>query len=376
MKKRILFLISDTGGGHRAAAQAIEEAIHHLYPNTYQTIIEDIWKEHTPWPVNKIPGTYPWMLNRGMPMWRLMWAMSTIVKPHKVVFPGVSPVLKKQITHYFEQVNPHIIVSVHPLMNHIGLKLKDKAGLGNVPFVTVVTDMVSVHPAWICPRVTFCTVPTEPAYRLALKFGLPPEKVMVTGQPVGLKFAAAIQNKQRLKEQLGLYPERRTILVAGGGEGHGRVLEIARAIAATVCQAQMIIVAGRNAALQQTLSRIAWEIPTQIYGFVNNMPELMGAADILVTKAGPGTLSEALIARLPLIISGYIPGQETGNVSYIQQHRAGLFVEDPPEIARLVNEWVNPDNPSLQQMVCNAAALAKPRAALTIAAKVRDLVEN
>jgi 1,2-diacylglycerol 3-beta-galactosyltransferase len=126
--------------------------------------------------------------------------------------------------------------------------------------------------------------------------------------------------------------------------------------------------------LKEKLEGVSWEIPTRIYGFVNNMPELMGAANILVTKAGPGTISEAFIANLPVILSGYIPGQETGNVTYVQEHRAGLLAEKPQEIANLVREWMEPDNPSLQEMARNAAALAKPEAALTIARKVCDLI--
>jgi 1,2-diacylglycerol 3-beta-galactosyltransferase len=375
MKKRILFLMTDAGGGHRAAAMAVDEAIHHLYPDTYDTIIEDLWKKHTPWPMNKLPDTYPWMTGPGIPMWKLLWLISTTAQPHKVVFPSVSPVLKRYISGYFKKVKPDIIISVHPLMNHIGLKLRDKAGLKDVPFVTVVTDMVSIHPTWICPQVNFCMVPTEPARELALKWGIPPDKVMVVGQPVGLKFAQMkAEDKSILRQKLGLQPERRTLLVVGGGEGFGPLFEITRAIAQTVPQAQMMVVAGRNKALKEKLEGVSWEIPTRIYGFVNNMPELMGAANILVTKAGPGTISEAFIANLPVILSGYIPGQETGNVTYVQEHRAGLLAEKPQEIANLVREWMEPDNPSLQEMARNAAALAKPEAALTIARKVCDLI--
>ncbi len=82
MKKRILFLMSDTGGGHRAAAEAIEEAVHALYPDAYETCIGDLWKEHTPWPVTRIPDAYPWMAGPGLPMSKHMWAISTSMHPH------------------------------------------------------------------------------------------------------------------------------------------------------------------------------------------------------------------------------------------------------------------------------------------------------
>ena len=101
----------------------------------------------------------------------------------------------------------------------------------------------------------------------------------------------------------------------------------------------------------------------------------MGAADILVTKAGPGSISEAFIAKLPIIVFGYIPGQETGNVTYIQEHQAGLLSKDPIEIASLILDLFSTDIAYLQRMTHNAAALARPEAALTIAQKVCELVE-
>ncbi len=97
------------------------------------------------------------------------------------------------------------------------------------------------------------------------------------------------------------------------------------------------------------------------------MPELIRAADVLVTKAGPGTISEALIAGLPPVISGYIPGQETGNVTYIQEHAAGAYAETPAAIAQVVQACLNPHNSTLSHMVKNAAWLARPQASLQIA---------
>lgn len=373
MKKRILFLMSDTGGGHRAAAQAIEEAIHHLHPNSYETFIEDIWKYHTPWPVNKLPNSYPWLTGPGQPLWKLMWFGTAHIPAHKLVVPTISPVLERKVTGYLTDVQPDLVVSVHPFMNHLGLKWLQKTKL-DVPFVTVVTDMVSIHPLWICPRATCCLVPTEAAGNFAVKFGMPPEKVEVCGQPVRLKFMMMPADKTAVRQQLGVDLYRRTLLIMGGGEGFGRLFDIARTLAQCVPQAQLLVVAGRNKSLKEKLEAVNWEIPTHIYGFVDNMPELMRASDILITKAGPGTISEAFIAGLPPLISGYIPGQEKGNVTYVQKHQAGAYAETPQEIAKLVLSWMDPQNSTLQEMAHNAARLAKPEASLTIANRVCDLI--
>ena len=375
MKKRILFLMSDTGGGHRAAALAIEEAIHHLYPETYQTYVEDVWKHHTPWPVNKIPNTYAWLTGPGLPLWRLMWSGLAYWSAHHFVIPGISPVLERKMLRYLDALRPDVMVSVHPLMNHLGLKWLRKLQW-DIPFVTVVTDMVTIHPLWICPKVTCCLVPTELAREKALRFGMNPDKVEVVGQPVGLKFGGMSPNKEAARRLLGLDLGRRTVLVMGGGEGFGPVFEIARKIAGTVPLAQLLVVAGRNQALKDRLEAATWEIPTRIYGFTNQMPELMRAADVVITKAGPGTISEAFIAGVPPLISGYIPGQEKGNVTYVQEHHAGAYAETPAEIAHLISDWFMPNNPTLDEMTGNAARLARPEASLKIAAKVCSLIGN
>jgi 1,2-diacylglycerol 3-beta-galactosyltransferase len=159
-----------------------------------------------------------------------------------------------------------------------------------------------------------------------------------------------------------------------GGEGFGQVFEVTRHLAGTLPQAQLLVIAGRNAALQARLEAVAWEIPTRIYGFVDNIPDLMQASDLLVTKAGPGTLSEAFSVALPVLLYGYIPGQEEGNVAYVQAHQAGAYAEAPEAIASLISTWLTPGNPALAEMASQAARLARPQAALAIAAQACELL--
>jgi len=373
MRKRILFLLSDIGGGHRAAAEAIAEAIHYLYPEAYDLYLDDVWRDYTPWPINKLPAAYPWLAGPGTPFWKFLWLISQWARFDRTIFPTISLALKVKTIPYLRRVRPDVVVSVHPLMNELGLRLMRQTN-PDIPFVTVVTDMVNIHPFWIHPGVTFCMLPTEPARAMALKYGLPEEKLMVTGQPVGLKFTKRIGDKKYLRQMLGLDLKRPTILLVGGGEGHRRVFDIAQAVTRTVSEAQLLVIAGRNRLLKEKLDQVAWEIPTRVYGFVNNMPDLMGSADVLITKAGPGTISEAFVAGLPLILFDYIPGQEEGNVAYVQAHQAGVFAREAQQVAKLVAEWLEPDNMTLAQMAQNAAALARPEAALTIAKKVCDLI--
>ena len=370
--KRILILMSETGGGHRAAAEAIEEAFQYLYGNTVLITIVDAWKNHVGWPVNRVANTYGWLVNEALWLWKGLWLLDN--KPHlvynslRLFFPLVAPGLLK----LFKEQNPDVIVSVHPLLTQFPLMVLKWTKL-DIPFVTVVTDMVSGYHTWYHPSTTLCLVPTELAREQALSLGMPEKKVEVVGQPVALKFAAGLGEKTCLRAKLGLKLDLPVVLLVGGGEGYGRLFEIARSIAQRQPQAQLLIVSGRNEALRRKLTAVDWEIPVTIYGFVTNMPELMGATDIFITKAGPGSISEAFIARLPLILYGYIPGQEDGNVRYVQEYNAGLYVPNPEAIADLLLEWLQPGNPVLSQMAGNAAKLAHPDAALTIARRIYEL---
>ncbi|MCA9959131.1 MAG: glycosyltransferase [Anaerolineales bacterium] len=375
MYKKILILMSDTGGGHRAAAQAIEEAIHHLCPNQFEVVIEDIWIDHTRWPLNRLPNAYPWLSDSGTRWWLLIWNASKRRRLRHSVLRTANLLVQRKIVRLLNELQPDIVVSVHPAMTYLAARWVEHAHI-NAPFYTVVTDMVTVHPAWVYPEVAGCMVSTPPARDQAIAYGISPDKVAVCGQPVGLKFARLAGEKQELRQQLNMDRTRPAVLIVGGGEGIGRVYDIAREIAQRVPQAQLIVVAGRNKELKQRLENVAWEIPAHIFGFVHNMPELMGAADILITKGGPGTISEAFIAGLPVIISGYIPGQEAGNVQYVLENEAGAYATEPTEIATLVHDWLTPGNETLTRMMQNAARLARPNASLEIARHICGLTEN
>lgn len=376
MRKKILILMSDTGGGHRASAEAIAEAITHLYANELNVRIVDAWKDHSPWPLSEIGDTYPWLVGDGLWLWNAIWRTDDKTWPTQVLSRIATPLVRHSMVKMFRTEAPDLVVTVHPIMNHVPFRVLRKAIKSDIPYAIVVTDLVRAHPAWFCREADCCIVPTQAVQKRALRYGMPPDRVKVAGQPVGLKFAAGVGEKLYLRGKLALNLDRPVVLVAGGGEGMGPVYETARAIARGVPDAQLIVVAGRNTALKQKLEATPWEIPTHVYGFVSNMPELMGASDVLVTKAGPGTISEAFIAGLPVIISSFVPGQEEGNVDYVLEHQAGAYAPEPAEIASLIRDWLQPGNDTLKQMAANAAALARPEATLTIARQLHHLLQE
>ena len=137
----------------------------------------------------------------------------------------------------------------------------------------------------------------------------------------------------------------------------------------------LAVIAGRNEALRNSLENADLKTPAFIYGFVENMPDLMNAADILLSKAGPGTISEAFIAGLPIILYSKMPGQENGNVDYVLNENAGVWAPSPEEILATLRHWI--DNPeALAEMAAISKSLAMPDASYTIAQRIIDTVSG
>jgi 1,2-diacylglycerol 3-beta-galactosyltransferase len=155
----------------------------------------------------------------------------------------------------------------------------------------------------------------------------------------------------------------------------GPLEEIARTIAASCPGVSLVVIAGRNHSLKERLNQIQWPIPTFIYDFVREMPDFMHAADILVTKAGPGTICEALIAGLPMVLYSRLPGQEEGNVRYTVKEGAGVWAPRPELIASAICNWI--EHPEERKRVAAACRrLARPQAARQIARILIDQIER
>ena len=135
----------------------------------------------------------------------------------------------------------------------------------------------------------------------------------------------------------------------------------------------LVIVCGRNERLKTKLESQTWENPAFIYGFTRDMPDFMRAADFIVTKAGPGTIAEALNAQLPIILYAKLPGQEDGNVTFVDQEGAGVWAPTPREVVRALTRWIS--RPAeRKRIVENCRRAGKPEAARTIARTIGDML--
>jgi 1,2-diacylglycerol 3-beta-galactosyltransferase len=370
-KPRLLLLFSDTGGGHRSAAEAVIRALENHYPEQFEIQLIDVFKDYAPPPLNRLPALYPDIV-RYPTLWRIGFRLSDGRRRARAINRTSWPYIRRAVRRLVKEHSADLVVSFHPLF--VAPYLNAKRGR-SIPFLVVVTDLVSTHSLWYSSETDLTLVPTEQARERALRNGLVAGRVEITGLPVAQPFCEPKGDRSKLRSELGWPQDLPVVLLVGGGEGMGPLLETARAIAALDSDLGLAVVAGRNRRLQDDLNAINWEIPAFIYGFERRMPQLMRAADLIVTKAGPGTITEAINAHLPMVLYSRLPGQEDGNVDYVMENSLGVWAPGPMNAALAVRRWLRSPG-QLKEASRRCAQVARPDAADRIAAFIAQAAIN
>jgi 1,2-diacylglycerol 3-beta-galactosyltransferase len=361
--KRLVLLFSDTGGGHRSSACAVAQALRDLYGEQVQVELVDPLADYAPWPYNRLDDLYPYMVRLRGWGWAAGYHLSDGPRRAALLMRRVPPPVQTGLLRLVQDHPADAIVSCHPLFSKPILRVLIDAGI-KTPLITLVTDLGTAHALWFEPGVTYCLVPTEGARQAALACGLPADRIQVTGLPVSSRFAEAAQEDPlAMRRRLGLAPDLPVVLLVSGAEGMGPVRRLCKRIVDSGVRAQLAIIAGRNERLRASLAAKTWPLPVRVEGFVDNMHEWMRAADLLVTKAGPSTVSEALVVGLPMVLSGALPGQEQPNVDHIVQAGAGIWAPAPKLVAEAICELLTSAPSKLDQMSARALVIARPDAA-------------
>lgn len=370
-KPHVLFLFSDTGGGHRSAARSIIEALNIYFPGQVTTEMLDFFVEYAPPPFDMAVTTYASMA-QVPDLWELGYKLSNGKYRSKLVQEVLWPYTRKAAENLVKEHPCDLFISVHPIINTPILRT---LGKDHKPYIIVITDMVTTHAFWYNNNATLTLSPTVEAKQRGVDIGMDPERIEVVGQPIADKFRHPPLPKEVMREQLGWAHDRPVILLVGGGEGMGPIEETVRAVDQAGLNVMLAIIAGRNETLKESLETANLQTEHKVYGFVDNIPDLMNAADMIVTKAGPGTISEAFIAGLPIVLYSRMPGQEEGNVDYVVDKGAGVWAPSPDQVVTTLRYWVN--NPKVRQKVAaTSKRLARPDASLNIAKRIIEIVNQ
>ncbi len=361
--RRFLFLYSSTGAGHRAGALAVRDALQQQHGAEAEILLCDGLQVMGLWPFSRFPRWWPTMVRlRGIP-WGAFYRLTNRPLIPATIAHLLLPFTTAPVARLLAEYAADTIVSFHPLFTHTCNAVLQRSSLPT-PFASVVLDLVSIHAAWCTPTCARVFVPTEYAAACALAWGIAPEKLVCAGLPVHPRFAVtARMQPEAARAQLGLPAEGPVILVTGGGDAAGPLVRVIQAVAAASPHALLVVIAGNNTTLRRNLVGKAPNV--RVEGFVENMDMWMRAATILLTKAGPNTLAEALVTGLPMVLYQAIPGQEIGNVDWVVSQGAALWAPYPKHVAATITALLN-DAAGRAAMSAAALALAQPDAATTI----------
>lgn len=364
MKKKIVLLYGDTGGGHRSAAQSIQQGLKIVYGDALDVQLANGLMKVPPL-ISAFTDTYPMWVNHARMLYALGFHATNNRRRIIALRSVLDPISEKTADAIVERFPADVYVSCHLLFGQSIPGALKRAGM-TIPFIHVVTDLVTGHAAHYVTDADHIIVPTAESRREALRNFVPRKKISVTGQPVSPDFAKRIGRREEVRRQFNLDNNLLTVLLIGGGDGMGRLEITARHLALSSLPVQLLVVCGRNQTVKENLEFINPRVPMRVMGFVSNIPELMGASDVLITKAGPGTISEAFIAGLPMILYDAVPGQEEGNVDFVVDSGAGAWCPTPWSLEKRLKTWIaNPQQLARARLA--SAKLARPDSAVEIA---------
>jgi UDP-N-acetylglucosamine:LPS N-acetylglucosamine transferase len=375
IKPTILILVADVGFGHRSASNAIIDALDEQYGDRYEVVLANPFDEPSVPAVIRQAQADHTRLVRELPQ---VYTLGLRVTDSDLT-KGLGSVaglliLSEAITDLLERHQPAVVVVTHPIATEPLLSYR-RTNEKEFPIVTVITDLTRLHRLWFDEEVDLCLLPTRAAVGLAIERGMPIDHLLVTGIPIHPRFTQVTKDKAALQHRLGLEPDRLTILVVGSQ----RVSDLERYAAAlndSGLPIQLITVAGGDEPLFARLEAVAWTIPTARFNFVEDMPDLMHAADCILTKAGGLVVSESLACGLPMIITQCNPVHEKGNAEYVVLQGAGDMAETAEEIVPIVTRWLADDRRLLDERAAYAQRIGRPRAAYTIAEIIHLLAEG
>jgi len=371
--QNILILSSNTGGGHRSAAMALEHSFQSLLPGQVMVNISQVLEEAQGLP-RHFCDLYNYLLRHRQDLMKYYYAAINTLRPNEMGW-----VIKGAVNnglHLVQKLTPSVIVSVHPMTQHFcAIVLKKLGLLKKIPLVTVVTDpCYGFWKGWACDDVQQYYVASADAQQQLIDYGVPTEKIQIAGMPIHSKFkpVSSPDDQYRLRQQFQLSPEKFTVFVNAGWIGGGNIPLIYETLLQSGLDVQIAFLAGQNDGLYDYAQHLAKQttIPTQVFGYTNDVHHLMQAADVMISKTGGLTTFESLASGLPILVDGCSPmPQEHETMKFIERTGAGLVISQPQAVAPAIAGLL--DSPERYAMMRQSARhYGKPGAADDIASDI------
>ena len=373
MARRVLIVSVSAGAGHIRSAQAVTEALGAAHKDV--TVKNVDCMDYALWPFRHIyVGTYLTMVNHAPSMWGRMYRRTSDESPRNLIprFCRWAEAFHcRKLGRLIREFAPDEIFCNHPLPLHYVCRLK-RRGLVRARVSVSITDYC-LHSLWTHPDVDLYFASSPEVAHLIERKGAAPDRIRMTGIPLVPPFAgpATAEDRSRLRTEMMLSDGRPTVLCSAGGFDVGHIYQTIRAVilaASRAGGADVLVVAGRNQKLRARIQAIpaAEGVRLTVFGFVNNMHDLMAASDVMITKPGGLTASEGMARSLPMIVLDPIPGQEEANASYLQEQGVAWRAHDLGSLGYKLGRLVSSaEDRSAMRRACERTA--RPRAAFEVA---------
>ncbi|MDD5109068.1 MAG: glycosyltransferase [Candidatus Omnitrophica bacterium] len=362
---KVLITYVSAGAGHRKVA----EAIYDYLKNNRQDLTLEL--------VDLLPFTsrffrfcynrgYPFLVHSAVWFWGFFFWMAEFNLTRRFI-RKISSIINyfscQKFVKYLEDENSDFIISTHFLNSELaaGLKLKNKI---KSKLITVITDF-GVHPFWVSRGTDIYIAASGFTRDELLRSGVDEIQIMVLGIPFSQNFSKT-QDRKRLADKFGILVDKFTVLIMTGSFGTGPLEKITQSLCD---ETQVLVVCANNKSLFTRLRKKDYK-SVRVFGFVDNVGELMAVSDIMITKPGGSSITELLVMGLVPIFITAIPGQEKNNAKILAAYGVGFTPENIKQIKKLVIDLKN-DPKKLKSLKNNAMALAKPFACQELADVIR-----
>jgi len=364
---RVLILSASYGEGHQQAALAVQDALVAQNPGIDVKIIDYL---HTVHPLLNTFARYCYLKSvRFAPaLYGLFYKGTSRITSKSLIQRRLNNLGLEDLAEYLHIYRPMVVLSTFPTPAGV-MSLLRQRGLSSVPNATVITDH-AIHSQWIHPFTDHYFVGSEHVRQGLILRGVSEHRITVTGIPIRPVFFSSV-DRDAVRKRLGLESDVPTLLVMGGAYGVlGDISQICEELFASRQRIQVIVVCGRNQRMRTQVEQLVDQAtnPVWVFGFSREIHDLMGVSDLVITKAGGLTISEALAMELPMLLYRPIPGQETQNASFLVKSRVAVLARTRKQVIAHVERLFRDDHSRLQRMRQNTRLIRKLEAADDIAA--------
>ncbi len=362
-KKRVLLMYISENSGHHHATLAIEKAFHKaccdieiLNVNSFNytnPILEKI-----------INRAYMSIIKRRPEVWGYLYDNPGVIRKTQRLREAIHKYNSQKMRNLLDGFRPHAVICTQAFPCGIVADCKKKEAR-NFVLAGVLTDYAP-HYYWLYDSVDLYFVPSERTGDRLILNGISADKVKITGIPIDPKFNDVVDG-EAVRNSLGLAQNTPVILIMGGSQGIGPVMEIVKILNALKTELQIVVVAGGNKKLYRMLKKKEGRLTKKmiVFPYTENIEELMEISSVIVTKPGGITVSESLAKGLPVLIVKPIPGQEQMNTEHLIKDKVAIKADNLHDVGVFVTELFS--NPaSLKNMRDRARALSKPKSAQDI----------